>query len=277
MSRFSASNRVIVGMLIVTALAAVFWILLLSPKRQQADELAGEVEAQQTALLQAQSKLNEATAAERAFPADYRQMVVLGKAVPAGDETASLLVELNRVAARAGVRFDSLQLNSSEGGSSSTSTPLAPEVGPDSAVPASSSVPPTEAEAALLPLGATVGSAGLGVMPYNLTFTGSFFHVADFIHGIDSLVRTHGSKVGVDGRLVTLDAFSLTEASGMRFPNLSANFSVTTYLVPPSQGVTAGASPASPSSGTATQLSSATTAAATTSEPSTAESTEAPR
>lgn len=275
MSRSSISNRVIIGMLIVAALATGFWILLLSPKRQQADELAGEVEAQQTALLQAQSKLNQATAAQRAFPADYRQLVTLGKAVPAGDETASLLVELNRVADRAGVRFDSLQLNSSEG-SAAAATPVAPQVGPNAAASASTAVPPTEAEAALLPLGATVGSAGLGVMPYDLTFTGSFFHVADFIHGIDSLVHTRGSKVGVDGRLVTLNAFSLTRGSGA---DLSANFSVTTYLLPPSQGLTAGASSASPATetGTGMQLSSATTAATPTTESSTGESTEAPK
>lgn len=263
-------------MLIVAALATAFWILLLSPKRQQASELAGEVEQQQAALLQAQTKLNEATAAQRAFPADYRQLVVLGKAVPAGDETASLLVELNRVADRAGVRFDSLQLDSSSEGSAPAAAATAQQVGPTSSVSASQAVPPTEAAAALLPLGASIGSAGLGVMPYDLTFTGSFFHVADFIHGIDALVRTKGSRVGVDGRLVTLDAFSLTQDSSASFPNLSANFSVTTYLLPPSQGITAGATPSSPPAGEEMQLSSATTGAVG-GEASGGESTGAPR
>jgi Tfp pilus assembly protein PilO len=244
-SSSSASSKAIVGMLVVAVLAAGFWILALSPKRQQAGNLAVEVEEQQTALAEAQGRVTEATAARADFSSDYRQLVVLGKAVPANDETASLLVELNHVADRAGVRFESLQLNS-EGGEEAAAASLAPEASSTSAVPTAATVPPTEAEAALLPLGATIGSAGLGVMPYSLAFTGSFFQIADFIHGIDSLVHTGKSEVGVDGRLVTLDGFSLTEDSNAGFPELTANFSVTTYLVPPDEGVTAGASPTSP-------------------------------
>ncbi len=233
-------------MLVVATLAVGFWILILSPKRQQANDLEAEVQAQQTSLAQAQSQVTEATAAKREFPSDYRQLVLLGKAVPASDDTASLLVELNRVADEAGVRFDSLQLKSSESvETASTGTP-APEAGPTLAVPASATVPPTEAEAALLPLGATIGSAGLAVMPYDLTFTGNFFQVADFIHGIDSLVDTGKSSVAVDGRLITLDGFALTEDSASEFPNLTASFAVTTYLVSPGQGVTAGATAAAP-------------------------------
>jgi hypothetical protein len=112
-------------------------------------------------------------------------------------------------------------------------------------------VAPTEAAASVLPLGANIGPAGLAVMPYNLTFTGNFFHVADFIEGIDSLVHTGGSNVSVDGRLVTLDGFALNADSKLDFPHLRATFVVTTYLTPPSQGVTAGATPAEPAPSTA--------------------------
>jgi len=245
MSTSPNSNKAIVGMVVVAVLAAAFWILLLSPKREQASELATEVEAQQAALVQAQGQVTEATAAREEFPSDYRQLVTLGKAVPANDETASLLVELNHVADHAGVSFDSLQL-SSTGGEAAPETGLAQEASATSAVPAASTTPPTEAEAALLPLGATIGSAGLGVMPYNLTFSGNFFQVADFIHGVDSMVHTGKSEVGVDGRLVTLDGFSLTESAEEGSSELEATFAVTTYLVPPDQGLTAGATATSP-------------------------------
>ncbi len=235
-------------MLVVTALAAAFWILVLSPKREEASKLATGVEQQEVALTEAQSRLAEATAARADFSSDYRQLVVLGKAVPAGDETASLLVELNRVANRADVRFESLQLDSSGGGET---VGLAPEASATAAPTAT--VSPTEAAAALLPLGAAVGSAGLGVMPYKLSFTGSFFQMADFIHGIDSLIDAGKDDIAVDGRLVTLDGFSLTEDTDAGFPQLKANFSVTTYLVPPDQGITAGASPTSPAIPTSTE------------------------
>ena len=246
MSSSSASNKTIVGMLIVAALAAMFWILVLSPKRQQASDLGAEVEQQQSSLAEAQSKVTEGISARREFSSNYRQLVVLGKAVPASDETASLLVELNHVADHAGVRFNSLTLSSDGGEAAPAAAGLGQEASATTAVPASATVPPTEAEAALLPLGATIGPAGLGVMPYNLNFTGSFFQVADFIHSIDSLVHTDNSEVGVDGRLVTLDGFSLSEDSETAFPKLAANFAVTTYVVPPNQGITAGATPTSP-------------------------------
>ena len=83
-------------------------------------------------------------------------------------------------------------------------------------------------------------------MPYSLTFTGSFFKIADFIKGLDSLVKTTNENVGVNGRLVTINGFSLGEDSEAKFPALQANFSVTTYLTPPSEGTTAGASPEGP-------------------------------
>ena len=37
---------------------------------------------------------------------------------------------------------------------------------------------PTEAAASLMPLGASIGPAGLAVMPYNLIFNGTFFQIA---------------------------------------------------------------------------------------------------
>jgi Tfp pilus assembly protein PilO len=232
-------------MLAVALLAAAFWVLALSPKREQATELGEEVDQLKSALVLAQNQVVEGTAARKEFPSDYRQMVVLGKAVPAGDDTSSLLLEINRIADRSHVSFESIQLTAS--GSSeeaALSAPTAPEA--SATTPPAPTVPPTEAAAALLPLGASIGSAGLGVMPYTLKFSGSFFHVADFIAGIDGLVRTTNSNVAVDGRLITLDGFALTESPEQGFPELNASFTVTTYLIPPSQGLTAGATPTAP-------------------------------
>jgi Tfp pilus assembly protein PilO len=256
----SSSSKTIVAILVVTALAATFWILALSPKREEASKLATEVEGQQTALVAAQSKVSEGLAAKSEFSNDYRQLVVLGQAVPAGGETASLLVELSRVAADAEVEFETLQLSSEESSEPTTTSTLAPEVGPSNSVPASATVPPTEAEAALLPLGASIGSAGLGVMRYSLSFSGNFFQIADFIGGIDSLVHSDKSAVGVDGRLITLDGFSLAENTGSASADLSASFTVTTYVVPPEQGLTAGATETSPATPAAEPAPATTTA-----------------
>ena len=108
----SSSNRLIVSILVIAALAIGFWMLLLSPKREKADELGAQVETLKVSREQAQTNVVEAEAARSEFPNDYRQLVVLGQAVPANDETSSLLVELNRVAERTKVKFDALQLES---------------------------------------------------------------------------------------------------------------------------------------------------------------------
>jgi Tfp pilus assembly protein PilO len=249
-----ANNRLIVSILVVAALAIGFWLLLLSPKREKANELGSQTETLQISLQEAQGRAEQAETARREFPNDYRQLITLGQAVPANDETSSLLVEVNRIAERSKVQFDGIQLES-EGeettpvtgaAAGNTAPPTTGTTGSPTATPAAETVPPTEASAALLPLGATIGPAGLGVMPYSVTFRGNFFHIADFINGFDKMVHTGDSKLTVDGRLTTFDGFALSADPELGFPYLTASFDITTYLVPPGQGVTAGATSTEP-------------------------------
>lgn len=260
----SSVNRVVVAMLAVTALAVAFWMLALGPKRQEDNKLGTTISSLKESLATDQAQVDEALAARRSYATDYGQLVVLGTAVPADDETASLLVQINHIAETAHVRFEEIALNSSGAEAAPEAAP-APEgaapAGAPSAGGATTVAAPTEASAALLPLGASIGAAGLDVMPYTLKFTGDFVHVADFIHGLDVLVKTANSKVGVDGRLITIDGFSLGAAQNNTFPHLEANFAITTYLTPESQGITAGATPAAPGSPTATPAAAITGAA----------------
>ena len=83
-------------------------------------------------------------------------------------------------------------------------------------------------------------------MPYDLSFSGDFFHVADFISGIDAMVHTKGAHVAVDGRLLTLDGFALNGDAELGFPHLDATFSVTTYVTPPEPGDHRGRLPSGP-------------------------------
>jgi Tfp pilus assembly protein PilO len=229
------TNLMVGAMLALAAIALAFWVLALSPKRDEASKLGSQVKQLESSLAQHESEIAASEEARRQFPVDYQRLVVLGKAVPADDETPSLLVQLNRIATGAGVRFQTLKLEPSGSEEEAASGPLSTTSG--------TPVSATEAAASLLPLGASVGAAGLAVMPYELTFKGDFFHIADFIKGLDSLVKSTNEKVGVNGRLITIDGFSLSEDAELKFPALQATFSVTTYLTPPSQGTTAGASP----------------------------------
>jgi Tfp pilus assembly protein PilO len=240
----SATNRTILAVFALVVLAGAFWMLLLSPRREEASELSSEVAEAKQSLSLHRGEVREALAAKREFPTEYQQLVVLGKAVPAEDDTASLLVQLNRLADHAHIRFQTFSLESASGGEE-------PEGGESEAKAEATASPasypsPTEVSASLLPLGASIGPAGLAVMPYKLDFQGTFFQMADFIKGLDSLVKTKNQNVAVTGRLLTINGFTLEPDKSTGFPQLEGEFTVTTFLTPPEQGVTAGATATSP-------------------------------
>lgn len=246
----NSRNVTVVAMLAIAGLAIAFWMLALSPKREEAAALGKEVKQVEASLAAHRAEVVEAEAARKEFPADYQKLVVLGKAVPGDDDVASLLVQMNDISERARVDFRNIQLSSDGGGGEEAAAPTAAAGG--------APVSATEATASLMPLGASVGPAGLAVMPYTLTFDGGFFQVADFIKGLDSLVKTDPEGVVVDGRLLTIDGFSLSADQEIGFPALEASFSVTTYLTPPSEGVTGGATPGSPAGETAAPVATTT-------------------
>jgi Tfp pilus assembly protein PilO len=264
--------------LALVGLLAGFWLVVLSPKREQAASLKDEVDQLHSQLDQTQQAAAAGEQARESFPADYRKLVVLGKAVPEDGDQASLLVQLQRLADRAGVRFQAIDLSAASASASVPAPTTEPSTTESTATSASSSssgepvpeptVDATEAAAATLPIGASVGPAGLPVMPYELKFTGNFFQIADFMKQLDAMVHTRRGAVDVDGRLLTVDTFSLSpletlsEGAGQAMspvPTLAAELSVTTYLAPADQGITAGATLSGPAPSTAITTASATT------------------
>jgi Tfp pilus assembly protein PilO len=246
-----ASDRGVLILLPIVALIAAFWMLVLSPKREEASSLQDDIAQLESEIAVQQQVVEAAEQARQDFPEDYQKVVTLGKAVPQDDDTASLFAQLGVISRRAGVEFISLELRAdseaatppapdSTGGTPSVDEPPAENGGAAAVAPA------TESAAALLPIGAAVGPAGLPVMPYALQFRGDFFHVADFIHGLDSRVTADEEKVLADGRLITIDGFTLKGDTEVGFPSLQASFAVTTYLTPETEGLTAGATPSGP-------------------------------
>ena len=247
-----SSARPIVAILLVVAAAIAFWTLALSPKRSEAEKLDTQIESLDASVASARSELAQATAARRTFPTAYHRLVELGQAVPATDETPSLLVELELLAVKSGVSFETITLEGEgEPAPEVTTEASSTATSPSTGTPAAEVVPATEVEASLLPLGASIGTAGLAVMPYSMNFSGSFFGIAKFIGKVDDLVESGKAKMLVDGRLLTINGFSLTAGSSEGGSSeLQATFSVTTYLTPPGQGVTAGATPSAPAEAT---------------------------
>lgn len=249
----TADRSIIVGFAIAGLLAA-FWFLALSPKREQAAELQDRVSQLQASVTEQEGIAATAEQARDQFEGNYQRLVVLGKAVPEDEDTASLLVQLKRIAEESKVGFRAIRLEQGTGGAPPPKTAAQePPQGQDGgggsggdAQPASSPAPATEADAAALPIGATVGPAGLPVMPYEVEITGTFFELADFLDRVDSLVRPRGQRPRVHGRLVTIDGFGLAADGGAGTSKLDITLAVTTYVTPAEQGLTAGASPSGP-------------------------------
>jgi hypothetical protein len=270
---------VIIGVLLVAALAG-FWFVALAPKRKETADLQAQIATQTEKLTSAQALAASARQAKARYNDDYAAVAKLGKAVPKSDALPSLVYQLQSVAHSARIDFTSLKI-SGGGGQGPTpaaaapaptaatggANPSASASGGTSATPAASATPApaTQAAAATLPPGATVGSAGFPTMPFSFVFSGTFFDMERFFGDVQRFVRVNGKQVDADGRLLSVDGFSLVAGPG-GFPNVKANVVATAYLRTPadddtSSAATGAAATAAPSTG-----SSAATPAPTASE-----------
>lgn len=245
-------------------LFAAFWFLALSPKRQEAKELEDKAAQLQSDVAAQEAIVSEGVEAQADYERNFSSLVVLGKAAPADGDMPALLEQLVSISDKAKTGFELLQQAdavevpqpaaaettadpSTETPAEGTESPAEGETAPAATAPeatAVSAVPATEASAASLPIGATVGSAGLGVLPYDVKFTGDFFEVADLFKGIDQMIESEAARVDVGGRLVTINGFKMTKADTTS--PLTVELSISTYVLPESQGLTAGGTSTAP-------------------------------
>jgi Tfp pilus assembly protein PilO len=280
-----SNERVIIVGVLIVALAVGFYLLVLAPKRDKAGELKDQINTLNGSISAAELQVTYGEQARKEFPKYYGRMVVLGKAVPAQADTASLLVQLNSLAGKAHTKFQAIALSQGGAGggsegSSATASPTSPAgaastASSASATAASSSstsssssgtastsstpaptptatpAPATEASAATLPIGSVVGTAGLPTLPYTLTMQGDYFEIANFMGNVDGLVTPVGdtNQLSPDGRLLTMNGFGLKLHGTGPSPKLKANFVITAYSAG-DQGLTAGASPSGPAAPT---------------------------
>ncbi len=87
-----------------------YWKFAVAPKREQAAALDQKVIAAEAQLAQTQSLIATYKDAKAQYKANYATVVRLGKAVPADDDTRSLVVQLDTAAKRSGIDFDSINL-----------------------------------------------------------------------------------------------------------------------------------------------------------------------
>jgi hypothetical protein len=252
-----SSDRTILIVLPLIALAIGFYLLVLAPKQREAGELQDKADSLSAEIQTSETAISTAEAARSSFAKNYADMVKLGTAVPEDDDQATLIHDLDAMGTDNDLDFQSFAVSEDAAGAT-TSAPAPPASGTDSSSTSTDSTAtetsttttsaPTEASAATLPLGATVGPAGLPVTPYTLTYHGGFFDMAGLFSDLDTRVKVNdaGTDPIAHGRLMTVDGFAMSADPVKGFPSVAAEIAVTTYMVPADQGMAAGATPAGP-------------------------------
>ena len=82
-------------------------------------------------------------------------------------------------------------------------------------------------------------------MPFTFSFRGTFGNLSHFFARMERFVTLRNERMNVTGRLLRLETLDL-QVDQTGFPRIRAQIGASSYLVPPTQGVTAGATPLGP-------------------------------
>jgi Tfp pilus assembly protein PilO len=214
-------NKTLLIAVVATAAAmAAFWFLALAPKREEAAALEKQISAKQTELATAQQTLTTYRQAKDHYPSNYATVVRLGKAVPEDEDVRSLLVQLDAEAGGTNVDFRTVEI----GGAAAASA----------GAPAA---------------GAAVGTANFKAMPFTFTFNGTYSTLSQFMARMERFVTLRNENMNVTGRLLRLENLEM-QVHPDGFPRIVAKIGGSSYQVPETQGLTAGATPAGPAAAT---------------------------
>ena len=282
-----SSDRMILLVLPLIAVVVGFYLLAVAPKRAEMGELDTKIDDLNSQVANANSNIASAEAARDSYDSNYADIVKLGAAAPDDNDQATFVYSMTRLGQDNAVQLRSWELAATGDIAPPEATPApatdsGTESGGDAGEGDSGSADsgsadtapvvaatPTEASVSTLPLGATVGPAGLPLTPYSFNYSGTFFDVANLMGDLDSSVSVDDSgdltkQPTVRGRLVTVDGFALVNDTERGFPRVSATLALTTYSVPADQGVSGGATPAGPPTVASDEAASLSSAPATT-------------
>jgi Tfp pilus assembly protein PilO len=212
------NNKLVLGVVLAAAALAAYWMLILSPKRAEATDLAQKVTEKQASVEQIEQTASQYAAQRDAYKVNYATLVRLGKAVPGDDDVRSLMVQLDSAAKHSGVDFRDIEVT---GGS--------PTGAPTVSAGAGQVVPP----------GANAIAAGFSAMPFKFTFDGRFDDLGTFFARLGRFVTVQENKIRVTGRLMRVESIDLT-AGPKGYPQIEATIGASSYLAPVAKAVSTG-------------------------------------
>ncbi|MDX8153501.1 type II secretion system protein GspM [Patulibacter brassicae] len=230
------SMRNLLAGVAVLAVAALLWLLLVSPARNDA---AAAEESQQQAEAQAaqvQTQLAQAREAGTRADANVRALKRLAVAVPEKVEAAQLIDQLESTADRFDVSFDVLKVTDAAASAAApAAAPTAGGVNADGTASGTTTTGAATATAAPAADGTDAAAAGApaGVpVGMSVQVSGSYTAVTRFVRAIQGLVRTPDGKLRASGRLLRVDSVNLAvgQAEGAR--SLAGSLELKAYLLP---------------------------------------------
>jgi hypothetical protein len=229
----SSQRRLAIGVLAGIAVIAGYWILLLSPKRADSAHVTDQIVQAQSRRDAAITAAAQAEKAKAGYQRDYATLARLGKAVPADDDVASLVYQIESIARANKVDFRSLKLTGAASAPPAAAKAPAKTDGDstDKKTDPTSATTPVAPVVAQQPPGSVVGEAGLLTVPFTFTFDGDYLKLQRFLKAVNGLANDKGEQITVRGRLLTVDGFALV-AGHEGLPQLKAIESATAYLAP---------------------------------------------
>jgi Tfp pilus assembly protein PilO len=183
-----AQFALVASLLLLVILVGYF--TLISPKRSSAADLK-----QQTAAVQSQINKNRSSAFTQALPAVRSASVFrVTQAMPNKLDTPDVILELNALAQKSGISFDSI----APGAASSTTT-------------------------------ATLSPDPFATEPIQVQFTGSFYNLVTFLQRVRNLVRVQNGKLFTAGRLFDVSSVSLAEGE-KGWPQVQATLTINEFV-----------------------------------------------
>jgi hypothetical protein len=209
----STRDRSVLAIVGTIGLLAALWLLAVAPKRHEAATLAARVTQAEQRRDAATARAATAEGARATYARDYATVARLGKAVPANADVPSLVFQLESAARGAKVDFRAVTVLDTAPPTPGTAGPVAPVGG------------------------------GIQPAPFSFKFEGTFFGLQKLLSHVDRFSRVKGSRVSVDGRLLTIDGVTLNPGRG-GLPRIQGLVTAKAYVADLPSALPAAGSPA---------------------------------
>lgn len=273
-------RNMLLGVLMIALLGAS-WMLVIQPQRKAASAARAQVATAQQQLSTAQQDVETGKQAEAAFRRDRVAIVKLGRVVPETDDIPTLLVQLDVLARRHKIEFNTYELVQAQGSPAGAAPPAAGAAGAAGAEGTETTVgadgkPSTSADATapLYPPGSSEIPGGLGRTSMTLKLQGTYFDLERFLRSVQHFAVVSAERTTAKGRLMMVDSFTyglVDSAATDQKPSskkpkklLNAELTASIYFAPPVEapsgggGGEAGGVPTTPPAGGTTTTGTAT-------------------